>query len=92
MESIQTHAALQFLMLQLTHQLSMTLVNFIAYPEALNCENEPEYCIGGDTIVFEIPIEYERYQMIIIILFLIILFYTKIIQIHSTFHFEIRFA
>ena len=36
-----------------------TSVNFIAYPEALNCENQPEYCIDGDTITFEIPIEYE---------------------------------
>ena len=35
-----------------------TSVNFIAYPEALNCENQPEYCIDGDTITFEIPIEY----------------------------------
>ena len=33
-----------------------TIITFSTYPAALNCENQPEYCIDGDTIVFEIPI------------------------------------
>ncbi len=33
-----------------------TLVTFIAYPEALNCQNQPEFCIYGDTLSFQIPI------------------------------------
>jgi len=36
--------------------ISDTIVSFIAYPEALNCENQPEYCIDGDTLTFEVPI------------------------------------
>ena len=32
--------------------ISDTLVVFSAYTEALNCENQPEYCIFGDTTVF----------------------------------------
>ena len=35
---------------------SDTIVTFSAYPEALNCQNQPEYCIVGDTVNFEIPI------------------------------------
>ena len=31
-----------------------TLVTFIAYPEALNCQNQPEFCIYGDTLTFQI--------------------------------------
>ena len=37
--------------------ISDTLVTFSAYPEALNCENQPEYCIYGDTTIFHIQIE-----------------------------------
>ena len=33
-----------------------TLVAFSAYVEALNCENQPEYCIFGDTTVFHMEI------------------------------------
>ena len=33
-----------------------TVVTFSAYPEALNCQNQPEYCIDGDTLTFEVPI------------------------------------
>ena len=33
-----------------------TLVTFTAYPEALNCQNQPEFCIYGDTLTFQIPI------------------------------------
>ena len=33
-----------------------TMITFSAYPEALNCQNQPEYCINGDTINFDIPI------------------------------------
>jgi len=33
-----------------------TIVAFRAYPEALNCQNQPEYCIDGDTLTFEVPI------------------------------------
>ena len=36
--------------------VSDTLVTFIAYSEALNCENQSEYCIFGDTTVFDIEI------------------------------------
>ena len=36
--------------------ISDTLVTFIAYSEALNCENQPEYCIIGDTTIFHIEI------------------------------------
>ena len=33
-----------------------TVITFRAYPEALNCENQPEYCIDSDTLTFELPI------------------------------------
>ena len=33
-----------------------TLVTFIAYAEALNCQNQPEYCIFGDTLTFQVQI------------------------------------
>jgi len=33
-----------------------TIVTFRAYPEALNCENQPGYCIDSDTLIFEVPI------------------------------------
>ena len=36
--------------------ISDTIVAFRAYPEALNCQNQPEYCIDGDTLTFEVPI------------------------------------
>jgi len=36
--------------------ISDTLVAFSAYTEALNCENQPEYCIFGDTTVFHMEI------------------------------------
>jgi hypothetical protein len=36
--------------------ISDTIVTFRAYPEALNCQNQPEYCIDGDTLTFEVPI------------------------------------
>jgi len=36
--------------------ISDTIVAFRAYPEALNCQNQPEYCIDGDTVNFEVPI------------------------------------
>ena len=39
-----------------TSIISDTVVTFSAYPEALNCQNQPEYCIDGDTLTFEIPI------------------------------------
>ncbi|MDP6877460.1 MAG: T9SS type A sorting domain-containing protein, partial [Candidatus Marinimicrobia bacterium] len=39
-----------------TSVISDTVVTFIAYPEALNCQNQPEYCIDGDTLTFEVPI------------------------------------
>jgi len=39
-----------------TSIISDTIVEFRAYPEALNCQNQPEYCIDGDTLTFEIPI------------------------------------
>ena len=39
-----------------TSIFSDTIVTFSAYPEALNCENQPEYCIDGDTLTFEVPI------------------------------------
>ena len=29
---------------------------FKAYPEALNCQDLPEYCIYGDTLTFEVPL------------------------------------
>ena len=35
---------------------SDTLINFIAYPEALNCQNQPIYCIDGDTVTIDVPI------------------------------------
>jgi hypothetical protein len=35
---------------------SDTVVTFRAYPEALNCQNQPEYCIDGDTLTFMVPI------------------------------------
>jgi endonuclease I len=39
-----------------TSIISDTVVTFSAYPEALNCENQPEYCIDGDTLTFDVPI------------------------------------
>ena len=39
-----------------TSIFSDTVVTFSAYPEALNCQNHPEYCIDGDTLTFEVPI------------------------------------
>ena len=39
-----------------TSLISDTIVEFRAYPEALNCQNQPEYCINGDTLTFEVPI------------------------------------
>ena len=39
-----------------TSIISDTIVEFRAYPEALNCQNQPEYCINGDTLTFEVPI------------------------------------
>ena len=33
-----------------------TLVTFMAYAEALNCQNQPEYCIFGDTLTFQVQI------------------------------------
>ena len=33
-----------------------TLVTFIAYAEALNCQDQPEYCIFGDTLTFQVPL------------------------------------
>ena len=33
-----------------------TIVTFTAYPEALNCQNQPGYCIDGDTLTFDVPI------------------------------------
>ncbi len=33
-----------------------TLVSFIAYAEALNCQDQPEYCIFGDTLTFQVPL------------------------------------
>jgi len=39
-----------------TSLISDTIVEFRAYPEALNCHNQPEYCINGDTLTFEVQI------------------------------------
>jgi hypothetical protein len=39
-----------------TSIISDTVVTFSAYPEALNCQNQTEYCIDGDTLTFEVPI------------------------------------
>jgi endonuclease I len=39
-----------------TSIISDTIVTFSAYPEALNCQYQPEYCIDGDTLTFEVPI------------------------------------
>ena len=36
--------------------ISDTIVTFNVYPEALNCQNMPEYCIDGDTLTFEVAI------------------------------------
>ena len=33
-----------------------TIITFSAYPEALNCQNQPEYCINGDTVNFNFPV------------------------------------
>ena len=38
---------------------SDTMITFISYATALNCQNQPEYCIESDTVVFEIPIYLE---------------------------------
>jgi len=42
---------------------SDTVLTFSAYAEALNCENQPEYCIGGDTVNFDISILAENTEM-----------------------------
>ena len=39
-----------------TSIISDTVVTFSAYPEALNCQSQPEYCIDGDTLTFGVPI------------------------------------
>ena len=39
-----------------TSIISDTIVTFRAYPEALNCQSQPEYCIDGDTLTFEVQI------------------------------------
>ena len=36
-----------------------TFINFKAYANALNCENQSEYCIDSDTVAFSIPIMFE---------------------------------
>jgi hypothetical protein len=36
-----------------------TEVEFSAYPSVLNCENNVDYCIEGDTVIFSIPINVE---------------------------------
>ncbi|MBT4737042.1 MAG: T9SS type A sorting domain-containing protein [Candidatus Marinimicrobia bacterium] len=46
----------QFIVLADSTIISDTIVTFSAYPEALNCQNHPEYCIDGDTLTFDIPI------------------------------------
>ena len=42
---------------------SDTVLTFSAYAEALNCENQPEYCIAGDTVSFDISILVENTEM-----------------------------
>jgi len=42
---------------------SSTILTFSAYAEALNCENQPEYCIAGDTVSFDIPILIENTEL-----------------------------
>ena len=39
--------------------ISDTLVTIYAYTEALNCENQPEYCIFGDTTSFYMQIAFQ---------------------------------
>jgi len=46
----------QFIVLAMDEVITDTIVTFKAYPEALNCQNEPEYCINGDTLTFDVPI------------------------------------
>ena len=41
----------QFFVLAVSSILSDTMITFIAYPEALNCQYQPEYCIDGDTYI-----------------------------------------
>ena len=36
--------------------ISDTIITFSTYPAALNCQNQPEYCIYGDTTVFQVEI------------------------------------
>lgn len=35
---------------------SDTMITFISYAAALNCQNQPEYCIESDTVIFELPV------------------------------------
>ena len=42
---------------------SDTVLTFSAYAEALNCENQPEYCIAADTVSFDISILVENTEM-----------------------------
>ena len=51
-----TCSAVNFVVLADSSIVSDTIVTFYAYPEALNCQNQPEYCIVGDTVSFEVPI------------------------------------
>ena len=44
----------QFSVIADTSIVSDTIITFSAYPESLNCQNYPEYCIEGDTIIFEV--------------------------------------
>jgi hypothetical protein len=48
--------AISFSVLANSSIIADTIVAFRAYPEALNCQNQPEYCIDGDTLTFEVPI------------------------------------
>ena len=42
---------------------SSTILTFSAFAEALNCENQPEYCIVADTVNFDISILVENTEM-----------------------------
>ena len=46
----------QFIVLAFDELITDTTVTFRAYPEALNCQDLPEYCIHGDTLTFEVPL------------------------------------
>ena len=48
--------SVQFTVLADSSISSDTMITFIAYPKALNCYNQPEYCIESDSVVFEILI------------------------------------